>query len=251
MSAGLIAPENEVTVKNLLNAFERESNLHAKYTAYAGRAVSEGLHRTVSLFRALAHSEQVQADNHAGVIRGLGGDPKAHVQTAEVKTTLENLTAALEDASGFHSIYSRFLVENRISGNRSAARVFIWALEAKKTHVRLLREEIRQLQAGTADPTVGSPIEFYVRPVCGYVSCALDPERCWVCNSGVLKWPTSAISPGPSSVQKRFLIWTECELAMLREVGLENHGGPVRADSSRNQALGQRPLLAVTGVLEA
>src|ERR1035438_2392282 len=93
MSAYEITPENEVTVKNLLTAFHSESDAHSKYTAYAARAESDGLLRAASMFRATARSEQIQAGNHARVIRRLGGEPKAQIHPFEVKTTLENLTA--------------------------------------------------------------------------------------------------------------------------------------------------------------
>src|ERR1035438_8761342 len=73
MSACQITPENEVTVKDLLTAYESESNSHARYTAYAGKADSDGLHGTASLLRATARSEEIQAGNHAHLIRQPGG----------------------------------------------------------------------------------------------------------------------------------------------------------------------------------
>ena len=177
-----IAPANEITVKNLLTAFESESNAHAKYSVYAERADSDGLHSAASLLRAIAHSEQIHAYNHACVIRKLGGDPEAQLQTVEVKTTLENLTAALGDeAYEIDSMYPRFLVENRRTDN-SAARTLTWALEAEKTHARLLGEVIMKMEAGGADPPTDTSVKFYVRPVCGYVSRTPEPERCWACD---------------------------------------------------------------------
>ncbi|MGA2349664.1 MAG: rubrerythrin family protein [Terracidiphilus sp.] len=177
-----ITPANEVTVKNLMTAFESESNAQAQYTAYAERADSEGLRRVARLLRAIARSEQIHADNHAAVIRKLGGEPEVQFQEVEVHATPENLTAALEDEIyAVDSMYPRFLVENRNIEN-SAARTFTWALEAKKTHTRLLSEEIRKMEAGIADTTTEDSLGFYVRPVCGYVSKGTPPERCWVCN---------------------------------------------------------------------
>ena len=68
-----IAAENAVTVQNLMAAFEGESNAHAKYTAFADKADSEGLLGAASLFRAAARAEQIHAANHARVISILGG----------------------------------------------------------------------------------------------------------------------------------------------------------------------------------
>jgi len=126
-----INPANEVTVKNLMTAFECESTAHIKYTAYAAKADSEGLPVVAALLRAIARSEQIHADNHACVIRKLGGDPEIQAQTVEVKSTLENLTRALGDEIyEIDAMYPRFLVENRRTDN-SAGRTLSWALEAE------------------------------------------------------------------------------------------------------------------------
>src|ERR1035437_2648780 len=181
-SAYQIAPENEVTVKNLLTAYESESNAHTRYTAYARKADSDGLHRAASLLRTTARSEQIQASNHAHVIRQLGGEPEAQIQPFEVKTTLENLTAALGYlVYEIDSMYPRLLMENRSTDN-SAARTLTWALEAERTHARLLGEEIMQMRAVSADSLAGTSVDFYVRSACGYVSKPPEPERCWICN---------------------------------------------------------------------
>src|ERR1700759_5490471 len=68
-----IAIENETTIRNLLSAFEGESNAHVRYSAFAVHADGEGLHGAASLFRAAARAEQIHAANHAPVIRQLGG----------------------------------------------------------------------------------------------------------------------------------------------------------------------------------
>ena len=90
-----IAEENAITVQNLLAAFEGESNAHAKYTAFAVKADEEGLHGAASLFRAAARAEQIHAGNHARVIGQLGARAEAEIHPIEVKSTLENLKAAL------------------------------------------------------------------------------------------------------------------------------------------------------------
>jgi rubrerythrin len=182
MPVCLIAPANELTVKNLLTAFENESNAHARYLAYATTADSEGFHRAARQLRALARSEQIHVDNYAGVIRKLGGDPETQLHKFEVQTTVENLTTALAGVIyAIDSLYPRLLVENRNLAS-SAARAFTWALEAKKTHARLLSEEIQQMEAGSAGSLTENSSDFYVRSVCGYVSKASLPERCWVCD---------------------------------------------------------------------
>jgi rubrerythrin len=182
MSVCQIAPENEVTLKNLLTAYESESNAHTMLAAYAGKADSDGLHAAASLFRATARSEQIQAGNNARVIRQLGGELEAQIQPVEVKTTLENLTAALVNgAYGIDSMYPRFLAQNRSTGN-SAAQTLTWALEAERTNARLFSEGIGQMGAVDTDSLASTPVDFFVRPVCGCVSKTPEPARCWMCN---------------------------------------------------------------------
>jgi len=182
MSVCQIAPENEVTLKNLLTAYKSELNAHTMHTAYAEKADSDGLHGAASLLRATARSEQIQASNHARLIRQLGGELEAQIQPVEVKTTLENLTEALvKGVYEIDSMYPRFLAEN-MSTDNSAAETLTWALEAERTNARLFSEQIGQIGAGSADSLAGAPVDYYVRPVCGYVSKMPEPKQCWSCD---------------------------------------------------------------------
>jgi len=179
-----IAAENAVTVQNLVAAFEGESNAHAKYTAFADKADSEGLLGAASLFRAAARAEQIHAANHARVIGILGGRAEAEIQPIEVKSTLENLKAALNgEQHEIDIMYPGFIQEATERKNTAAIRTFHGALEAEKTHARLYAEAIALLAAGKRDSWIGEAREFYVCPVCGYTSeTEEEHERCPVCN---------------------------------------------------------------------
>ena len=50
-------------------------------------------------------------------------------------------------------------------------------------------------------------------------------------DSGIMKWPTSAVCFGPPCGQSELLVCTERELRTGAGVGLENQGGALRADS--------------------
>ncbi len=179
-----IAAENAITVQNLLAAFEGESNAHAKYTAFAAKADEEGLHGAASLFRAAARAEQIHAANHARVIGQLGARAECEIHPVEVKSTLENLKAALNgEKYEIDTMYPGFLAEATERKNTAAIRTFTGALEAEKTHARLYSEAIALLQAGKKDSWIGEAREFYVCPVCGYTSeTEEEHERCPVCN---------------------------------------------------------------------
>jgi rubrerythrin len=179
-----IAAENAITVQNLLSAFEGESNAHAKYTAFAAKADTDGLHGVASLFRAAARAEQIHAANHARVIGTLGGRAEAEIHPVEVKTTLENLKAALNgEQYEIDTMYPGFLEEATARKNTGAIRTFHGALEAEKTHARLYAEAIALLVAGKKDSWIGEARDFYVCPICGYTSeTEEEHERCPVCN---------------------------------------------------------------------
>jgi rubrerythrin len=178
-----IAAENEITVRNLLAAFEGESNAHAKYTAFAVKADADGLHGAASLFRAAGRAEQIHAANHARVIKQLGGEAKCEIHAVEVKSTLENLKAALSgEQYEVDVMYPGFLKEAEDRKNTAAIRTFTGAMEAEKTHARLYGEAVALLVGGKVDSWIGEARDFYVCPVCGYTSeTEEEHERCPVC----------------------------------------------------------------------
>jgi len=180
-----VAPENAVTVQNLLAAFEGESNAAAKYAAFAIKADEDGLKGAASLFRAASRAEQIHAANHARVIQQLGGEAKCEMHAIEIKTTLENLKVALGgEQYEIDTMYPGFLEEATQRQNKAAMRTMNYALEAEKTHARLYGEAIALLAGGKLDSWISAPRDFYVCPVCGYTSeNEEEHERCPVCNA--------------------------------------------------------------------
>ena len=179
-----ITAENAVTIQNLMAAFEGESNAYARYTAFAAKADEEGLHGAASLFRAAARAEQIHAGNHAHVINQWSLRAECETHPIEVKSTLENLKAALNgEQYEIDTMYPGFLEEATARKNTGAIRTFTGALEAEKTHARLYSEAIALLVAGKKDSWIGEARDFYVCPVCGYTSeTEEEHERCPVCN---------------------------------------------------------------------
>ena len=186
------ATGNEVTIKNLLAAFEGESNAQAKYMAFAARADEDGLHGAASLFRAAGRAEQIHAANHARVIKQLGGGAICEIHPIEVQTTLENLKAALSgEQYEVDTMYPPFLAEAAARDLNSAVRTFTGALEAEKTHARLFSEAVELLESGKTDSWIGIARDFYVCPVCGFTSeTEEEHERCPVCNCPWEKFET-------------------------------------------------------------
>jgi rubrerythrin len=165
------------TLKNLTDAFNGESNAHARYVAFAKKADEEGYGQVASLFRAAARSEEIHAGTHAEVIRKLGGDPKADVKSPEVKSTRENLEAAVKGESYERdTMYPDFIRKAREEGQKDAIRSMNFALNAEVEHARLYGEALAALDSWKSGKKV-----FFVCPVCGFTTLKTDFPKCPSC----------------------------------------------------------------------
>lgn len=178
-----IVVETTTVLANLLDAFNGESNAHARYLSFAAKADAEGWHGIASLFCAAAYAEHIHAGNHARVIKQLGGTPRAESHRAESRSTLENLRIALGgEQFEIEAMYPEFIKAAEVAQSKSVVRTFTWALEAEKTHARLFANAIALLESGKRDSWAATERTFYVCPACGYTSeSANEHERCPVC----------------------------------------------------------------------
>ncbi len=164
------------TVENLQAAFNGESNAHARYLAFAEKADLEGYAGVATLFRAAARAEQVHANSHAAVIKEMGAVPAADVKTPEVKSTRENLEAAIKgETYERDTMYPEFLKLAKAEANKGAVKSFNYAKTAEAEHAKLYRNALDDMNAWkTAKP-------MYVCTVCGYTTTALSFEKCPSC----------------------------------------------------------------------
>lgn len=176
--------EYTTLVEVLRTAFVDESNVQARYREFAEKADGEGWHGVASLFRAAARTEEIHAANHARIARQLGGHVEYLSPMVDVKSTLENLRAALEgECFEVATMYPAFVVQAQVHRDASATRTFTWALEAEKTHVRLFREAEALVEVEDEDSWVTLRRTFLVCPVCGYTSEEeKQADLCPVCN---------------------------------------------------------------------
>src|SRR5579859_1375695 len=166
------------TLDNLQAGYNGESNARARYLAFAEKANQEGYGEVASLFRAAAKAEEVHASNHAVVIKKLGGMPTAKIETPVVKSTNENLEAAIKGESYERdTMYPEFLKEARAEGNRDAVQTFNFAKTAEAEHAKLYSEALNNLPKlkGTKAK------DYYVCTVCGYTTPQMDFSKCPSC----------------------------------------------------------------------
>jgi rubrerythrin len=162
------------TLNDMQAAYNGESNAHAAYLTYATKAQAEGYAKAASLFRAAAKAEEIHAANHAMVIKSLGAEPKAIIKAPEVKSTRENLQAALKGEIYERDVmYPGFLVQARKEGKVDAIRSLNYAKTAEAEHARLYQEALNDLEGWKGQNTA-----FYVCPVCGYTSTTRPAEKC-------------------------------------------------------------------------
>lgn len=167
------------TLDNLQAAFNGESNAHARYLEFAKKADTEGYLQVAALFRAAARAEEIHANNHANVIKKLGGTPTSKIDKIDLKTTKENLQAAIEgETYERDKMYPEFVKEARASGKRDAVETFNMAKTAEAEHAKLYTEALNNLPKMKA-----KGVTYYVCTVCGYTTTKLDFNKCPSCFS--------------------------------------------------------------------
>ncbi len=165
------------TLENLQTAFNGESNAHARYLAFAKTADQEGYGKVASLFRAAARAEEIHARNHGEVIQKLGGTPKATIETPQVKTTKENLEAAIKGETYERDVmYPAFLKVARADRNKDAIQTLNYAKNAETEHAKLYTEALNNLAQ-----MKGAGRDYYVCSVCGYTVTKIDFAKCPSC----------------------------------------------------------------------
>lgn len=175
---GAAETAGKTTLDNLQAAFNGESNANAKYTAFAAKADEEGFKSVAALFRAAALAEGIHAKKHAAVIKKSGAEAKADIGKPEVKSTKENLEAALAgETYEKDSMYPEFIKVATAEKNAQAVRSFKGAMAAEVEHAKLYKQALAELDAWKA-----AGKEFIVCDICGYTepsSAAL--LKCPVC----------------------------------------------------------------------
>ena len=166
----------ETTVANLLTSYNGESNACTRYGAFAARAEAEGFHRIASLFRATSRAEQIHAYKQQGLIRKLGGEPKLVLESAVLKTTAENLKAAIAgEEYEFQTMYPEFLKQAEASGaDIMVVKAFKGAMLTEVEHANLYRKALAAVKPS-------EKANFYVCPVCGYTVDEMHFDACPIC----------------------------------------------------------------------
>ena len=172
----------EKTIKNLKDAIIGETTASAKYKAFAEKARTEGTDTISILFEAASKAEAIHAENHTKVLTELGEKMEAFTPKFEVKTTLENLQAAIEGESyEVATMYPQFLTDAKNEKVEKATKSFTWALDTEKKHNDFYSKALAALKTGSEQ---NLPVGFAVCPVCGntYDLVTID-NKCAFCQT--------------------------------------------------------------------
>lgn len=174
-------PKGEVkpvkTLENLQAAYAGESNAQARYEAFAKKADEEGYASVASLFRAAAKAEGVHIKAFGEQIKKLGGEPKADVAKPEVKSTKENLEAAIKgETHEAEKMYPEFGQVAASEKQLEAIKGFGLAQDAEAVHAKLYKAALENLEKLKG----GDKADYFVCQVCGNIE-KQAPDKCPIC----------------------------------------------------------------------
>jgi rubrerythrin len=184
---GCQQPKPVKTTENLKAGIKGETTASAKYAAFAQKATEEGNANIAKLFLAASKAESIHAANHRKVLEGLGEKMEDFTPEFDVKTTAENLQAAIDgETYEFTTMYPQFLTDAKTEKVEKATKSFTWAFDTEKKHQQFYT---KALQALTANAQNTLPLEYAVCPVCGntYDKGTID-EKCAFCQTSKEKF---------------------------------------------------------------
>ncbi|WP_013324595.1 rubrerythrin family protein [Gloeothece verrucosa] len=165
--------KEDSTLKNLQAAYNGESNAHLMYLAYAKKAEEEGYKGAASLFKAAARAEEIHRDNHAKVIKEMGGTPENNLKTPEVKSTKENLENAVKgETYERQEMYPEFIKEAEKEGKKDAVETFTYASDAEAQHAQLYKQALEDMDNWKVSK------DLYVCPVSGATTITDKQNNC-------------------------------------------------------------------------
>jgi rubrerythrin len=181
-------PDTAATCKQSLNDLSvvsnDESNASAHYAAFAVKADQQGYLKAGSLFRALSRSAQIDAANNTATMTKLGGTCLSEVVPAEVKSTVENLKAAIAiEQHEVNILLASLIREAEAESPTVAQRTLEFAMAAARGHIELLNTVLEQLE--NPSPETAEALShkggYYVCQVCGFTAEKVEESGCSVC----------------------------------------------------------------------
>ncbi|MCE5178013.1 MAG: hypothetical protein LLF81_02560 [Porphyromonadaceae bacterium] len=170
------------TIADLKEGIKGETTASAKYAAFAQKAREEGNDTIATFFDAASKAETIHAANHTKVLEKLGEKMEAFTPEFEVKTTAENLQAAIDGETYEETVmYPGFIKDAEAEKVPDAIKSFTWAMDTEKKHEAFYKNALAALETGNESTL---PAGYEVCPVCGntYAEGNVD-ETCAFCQT--------------------------------------------------------------------
>lgn len=172
--------KGSATIENLKLAYSSEVKHAAWYEAFGKQAQKENLGEVAVMFRALAQSEKLHADNMAGILKAKGVEPVATTPDAppagKTKQYLK-LSSSSENVEA-ESMYPAFIKTAKDEMDSVTAQLFTQTLAADERHGRLLKKAMES-------ETSISSLPYMMCPKCGYIKGSDKDTECRVCKAKV------------------------------------------------------------------
>jgi rubrerythrin len=175
------------TIENLKAGIKGETTASAKYAAFAKKAREEGHISVAKLFDAASLSESIHAANHNKALEALGEKMEDFKPEFEVKSTAENLQAAIDgETYEVTTMYPQFRSDAKAENVEKALKSFTWAYDTEKKHQQFYTKALEALKAKTENTL---PLDYAVCPVCGntYDKARVD-AKCAFCQTNSEKF---------------------------------------------------------------
>jgi rubrerythrin len=170
------------TIDDLKKGITGETTASAKYKAFSEKAKEEGYNEIAGLFAATSKSESIHASNHLKALEKMDEKFEAKSDSFDVKTTKENLEAAIKGESyEVDTMYPEFINNAETEKADDAKKSFNWAMETEKKHMDLYQKALTALN----DKKVKElSMDYYVCPKCGNTFTSKDiEETCGFCGT--------------------------------------------------------------------
>jgi len=198
------------TILALQKRYVDEITAHAKYNAYAKRALEEDYPNIAHLFRALAASEAVHARNFKKLLLDLGVEAETPTKIEfEVVSTKDNIRhATTVEANEIDREYPEILKSISSEDHQDAIRFITYAWQAESQHrdlINKIRKASKRWFGMVAERIEGDPTRYYICQVCGSTLTELPSQSCPICDHAaseyeeVLGYPGNAKPKGPSA----------------------------------------------------
>lgn len=195
-----ISPESfDKLVKRLNDAYLREFAAGARCNAWAEKAEKDGWKHAASVFRAVAKSESVHADQHARALKALGETPVANVEIPEGASLSEMLKKSIESEKETISKFYPELMSDLKTLLPAKAHGVVknceTALKNDEQHLELFQKTLEHSEkdsekdsgsASAADSDSETPI--FVCTVCGFIEEDEAPANCPQCGAPAEKF---------------------------------------------------------------